>query len=204
MVDFQNAPQSPVEISAAPFGRAGKALKIDAGGGYTDALFLANASLFPLNPSSFHVRFYLALETALVAGHTTFAVVHGAASSSEVRMGGQFSYLVANLESNDAQRRSGGNDGDPNLAPGVKLTPNTWYCMELSYDQPNQAMRVWLNDSEIVPLAISQPSDWSSTPSSPQWLPVVTQLKLGWQSYGGNANVVHLDDVVVSTAKIGC
>ncbi len=186
------------------------ALKAVGGPGFTDAVWLTNTSLFPITPNQLYVRFYVKLMTALVDSHTTFAVVDGTgggASGStltEVRMGGQFSYLVANLELNDAQRRSGGNAGDPERAPGVPLTANTWYCMEILYDGITPSMRTWLNGNEIVNLAVLQASDWSSTPSTAQWMPTMAHLKLGWQSYGNSADTVFLDDVAVSHNRIGC
>ena len=32
----------------------------------------------------------------------------------------------------------------------------------------------------------------------------VTDLKLGWEAYGGNGNTVWLDDVALHTSRIGC
>ena len=161
-------------------------LKAVGGPGFTDAVWLTNTSLFPITPNQLYVRFYIKLMTALVDSHTTFAVVDGTgggasgSSLTEVRMGGQFRYLVANLQLNDSQRRSGGNAGDPETAPGVPLTVNTWYCMEILYDGVGPSMRTWLNGNEIVDLAVLAASDWSSPPSTPQWMPNMAHLKLGW------------------------
>ncbi|RYF03766.1 MAG: hypothetical protein EOO40_11855, partial [Deltaproteobacteria bacterium] len=156
LAGFNGAPAPTSAVQAAPFGRSGKALKVVAGGGYTDAVFLQNTALFPLTPGQFYVRFHMALETALSQQHTTFAVVDDPnARNSEVRLGGQFGYLVANLEQNDAQRRSGGNAGDPSTAPGLGLTPQTWYCLEMHYDTANQAMQVWLDDTQVDALTIA-------------------------------------------------
>jgi hypothetical protein len=40
--------------------------------------------------------------------------------------------------------------------------------------------------------------------SRPSWKPQVTDLKLGWEAYGGNGNTVWLDDVALHTSRIGC
>ena len=178
------------------------ALQLVAGPNYNDAAFLVNTKLFPLAPNQLYVRFYMNLAAPLPDGHTTFAVASGSDPSSEVRAGGQFSILVDNIASTDGERISADNyNGFPN---GVKLTPATWYCMELQFDGQAQAMHTWLNGKEITNLAVTQPSDWNSPPGA-TWIPALTQLKLGWQSYGaGTGNTVLLDDVAVSHTPIGC
>ena len=178
------------------------ALQLLAGANYNDAAFLVNTKLFPLTPNQLYVRFYLNLASALPDGHTTFAVASAADASTEVRMGGQFSILVANIASTDGQRISADSyNGYPN---GVVLTKAEWHCVELLYDGQAEAMHTWLEGKEITNLAVTKPTDWNSAPPA-QWMPTFTQLKLGWQSYGaGTGNTVLLDDVAVSHSRIGC
>lgn len=178
------------------------ALQLVAGSNYNDAAFLVNTKLFPLTPNQFYVRFYINLANLLPDGHTTFAVASAADASTEVRMGGQFSILVANIASTDGQRISADSyNGFPN---GVSLKTGQWYCMELLYDGQAEAMHTYLQGTEVANLAVTKPTDWNSAPSA-QWMPTFTQLKLGWQSYGaGTGNTVLLDDIAVSHTRIGC
>ena len=187
--------------SLAASGR--RALKLVAGRNYNDAAFLVNTTLFPMQPNAFFVRFYLNLTKALDANHTTFAVAAGDTPDSEVRMGGQFNILVANLAKTDGQRISA--DSYNGFPHGVQLTPGVWYCMEINFDGVANSLRTWLNDEEIHNLAVTSRNDWNAPPPTDAYMPQFKVLKLGWQSYGaGTDNVVYLDDVAVSHSKIGC
>ena len=36
------------------------------------------------------------------------------------------------------------------------------------------------------------------------WHPSVTDLRLGWESYAGDADTLWFDDVAVGSSRIGC
>ncbi|MEU5675418.1 hypothetical protein ABZ749_35065, partial [Micromonospora sp. NPDC047753] len=36
------------------------------------------------------------------------------------------------------------------------------------------------------------------------WRPQLTDLKLGWESYGGGADTLWYDDVAMGSSRIGC
>nr|WP_258544752.1 hypothetical protein [Micromonospora provocatoris] len=36
------------------------------------------------------------------------------------------------------------------------------------------------------------------------WRPQLTDLKLGWESYGGSADTLWYDDVAMGSTRIGC
>jgi hypothetical protein len=38
----------------------------------------------------------------------------------------------------------------------------------------------------------------------PSWKPQVSDLKLGWETYGNVNNTVWIDDVALHTSRIGC
>jgi hypothetical protein len=42
---------------------------------------------------------------------------------------------------------------------------------------------------------------WSSRAN---WRPSLTDLRLGWESYGEGADTLWFDDVAMSTTRIGC
>ena len=179
-----------------------KSLHIMGGGGYCNHIFarwpLASA------PSTFWVRFWLRVSTALGPEHVTFLAMRDEADGpKDLRMGGQSSILMFNRESDDATL--------PALSPtGISLsralTPATWACMEIHVDQTTGSMTTYVDGAQVAGLVL----DGVPTPDIDQqwlnktWRPRLSDLRLGWESYGGPTNELWFDDLFVGTARPGC
>lgn len=178
-------------------------LKVTGGSGYCDHVFAKNTAIATLTSKVF-LRWYQRLDAALGTGHTTFAAMYDAHSASDLRVGGQDGILMMNRQSDDATL--------PELSPtGVSLSvaPATsrWFCLEIEIDQPNKAIRVWVDGVAIAGLVVDGvptpdvDGQWSSDAS---WAPKLTDLRLGWESYAGQAETLWIDDVIVAPARVGC
>jgi hypothetical protein len=73
-----------------------------------------------------------------------------------------------------------------------------WFCMEWHHDQTTQEATLWLDGVEIE--AISQ-----SAELNPE-IPVFDDISVGWANYqiASPEFVVHIDDVALDDARIGC
>lgn len=80
-------------------------------------------------------------------------------------------------------------------------------CFELFFDEPNDVIRVWMNDELIPGLELDNDS---STGFDQRWQDAhsgafnvdVNLIRLGWQGQSGAT--LKFDDIVVSTSRIGC
>ena len=64
--------------------------------------------------------------------------------------------------------------------------------------------RATTTSSVAIATAARKPSG-AFTVAGANWRPNLTDLKIGWESYGGGGNdTLWFDDVVLSTARIGC
>jgi len=109
----------------------------------------------------------------------------------------------ARLEAIDAERR-----GEDRWFASVKLPAAAWVCVEFGLDSSMGTLQTWINGNAVTGLIL----DKAQTPdidanwlgSMPTWVPKVTDLKIGWESYGGTTNTVWIDDVALGTRRIGC
>jgi hypothetical protein len=178
-----------------------KRLEVVGGGGYCDHVFVD----IPLTSSTepMHVRFFMQINEALGQSHVTFATLPGA-DGSDLRLGGQAGIIMWNRESDDATLPGLGPVG---IAASTTFVPNQWTCVEFTIDGAAGTMSTSI-DGEVVDALVL---DGVSTPElDEQWLrngPWTTSpqsLRLGWEAYGGDVRTLSYDDVVVSSAPIGC
>lgn len=75
---------------------------------------------------------------------------------------------------------------------------DAWFCMEWHHDQTTQEATLWLDGVEVE--AISQ-----TAANNPE-IPVFDDISVGWANYQMAAPefVVHIDDVALDDARIGC
>lgn len=182
------------------------ALRVDGGGGYCDHVFIAHSATIESLGPTVYGRFWLRLDAALGQGHVTFMTLRDSADAGgkDLRMGGQSQILMWNRESDDATL--------PSLSPaGIALSlapvPQQWTCVEFMIDQDTPELRTWIDGSELAGLVV----DAEPTPdvdqqwkSKPDWKPVLEDIKLGWESYAGQTMVLHVDDIALAGARIGC
>jgi len=154
-------------------------------------------------------RFFMRLANVLTDSHVSFFAMHDAVESTnsaeDLRMGGQSGILMWNRSKDDATL--------PSLSPAgigmsVKLPAATWTCIEFGLDGNKGTLQTWVDGKAVPGLQV----DGTPTPDvdaawlsgRPMWKPKVTDIKLGWEGYGGTLNTVWIDDVALHTSRIGC
>jgi len=95
----------------------------------------------------------------------------------------------------------------------TRIPTQTWACVEWRFAVATNEMQIWLNGRELTDLhVIDRPTTAGSgclgNGVNGQWLapPAFTTLHLGWEQYQQHSNDTNLwvDDVVISTERIGC
>lgn len=181
-----------------------RSVKVEGGGGYCDHVFLAHAAALESLGPVVHGRFFIRLDAALGDGHVTFAAMNDANNNSPLRIGGQAKILMWNRASDDATL--------PVLSPAgialsVPLPTQQWACVEFMVDESSGHLQTWVDGVEVAGLHLdSEPTpeidqQWLNMPG---WKPLLTDLKLGWESYAGATMTLYFDDVALSDAPIGC
>ncbi|GAA2259630.1 cellulose-binding domain-containing protein [Glycomyces scopariae] len=177
----------------------GKSIRVDGGATYCNHVFVGRT--LPADADWFRV--YMRHTTAQPANHTTMIAMQDRNdANSDLRLGGQNSMLQWNRESDDATL--------PEQSPaGVALSEpfpvNTWICVE--YRITGGTLTTWVDGDPVTGLtADGTPthdvdSQWLSKPS---WNPDLADLRLGWESYGNDADTVWYDDVAFGPDRIGC
>ena len=194
--------QAAIDASVAHKGA--QSLKVTGMGGYCNHVFAATTMPAALGQKVFG-RFFVRFADALGDGHVTFmAMKDGNDGPHDLRMGGQSRILMWNRESDDATV--------PVLSPaGIALsvapTTGAWHCVEFAVNGPAGTMRTWLDGSQVPGLHV----DATPTPDiDVQWLargpwhPAPLDLRIGWESYAGQAMTLWFDDVVLGNRRIGC
>lgn len=178
-------------------------VRVDGGGGYCNHMFAAT-SLDDVASSTTHLRFWVKHTTALPASHVTFAALNDANDGDrDLRMGGQNGALQWNRESDDATLPEQSPNG---VALSLPLPVDTWTCVEARIDGSG-LLETAVDGTPVEGLIVDgEPtqdidSQWLR---KSDWGPSLTDLRLGWESYGGDADTLWFDDVAVGDAPIGC
>ncbi|WP_437965326.1 hypothetical protein WMF04_37680 [Sorangium sp. So ce260] len=145
-------------------------------------------------PSNFWGRIYLKSDTAIQSGHNTYVAAttgDGDPNNGEhIRIGEHQCQLELNRKSDDAERLSGERYS---CDVGVKLAADTWYCLEFYYNGPGSEMRVFLDNTEIETLHVTD------------WGPYDYKLfKFGFEKYHGGNKTIWYDDLALDTERVGC
>lgn len=179
-------------------------LRITGAAGYCNHVFAAGAGMIDPAATVWHVRYWVRHTTALPVAHTTAVALRDAADSNkDLRFGGQNGALQWNRASDDATLPEQSPAG---VALSRPLPVDTWHCLEFSVDGTDGTMDTWL-DGDPVP-GLHQDGEPTHDIDG-QWLnrtyrPRLTDLRLGWESYGEGADTLWYDDVAVSDTAIGC
>ncbi|MEQ0564083.1 cellulose-binding domain-containing protein [Amycolatopsis sp. NEAU-NG30] len=177
-----------------------RSVKVAGGGGYCNHAFFGTSVS---GSGVLYGRFWVRHTTPLPAGHVTFLAMRDSTDGRDLRAGGQNRALQWNRESDDATLPAQSPAG---VAQSVPLPTGTWSCFEFQLDGAGGKLRTWLGSAEVPGLVV----DGVPTPDIDQqwlaraWHPSVTDLRLGWESYGGDADTLWFDDVAVGTSRIGC
>jgi hypothetical protein len=191
------------ELDSAISHSGSSSLRVRASGGYCNHVFATPSSAFPdVNP--LYGRLYVRFERALTAAHVTFAALRDAGEGKDLRMGGQSEILMWNRESDDATL--------PELSPAgialsVKPAVNEWLCIEFMFDREQRRLATWVDGAVVPGLQVEgepTPDVDSQWLRKADWTPRPADLKLGWESYGSDANTLWFDDVALGAQRFGC
>ncbi|MEU0531915.1 cellulose-binding domain-containing protein [Amycolatopsis tolypomycina] len=177
-----------------------RSVKVTGQGGYCNHAFLGTSVT---GSGVLYGRFWVRHTTALPTGHVTFLAMRDSTDGRDLRAGGQNRALQWNRESDDATLPAQSPAG---VAQSVPLPTGTWSCFEFRLDGAAGQLRTWLGSAEVPGLVV----DGVPTPDIDQqwlarsWHPSVTDLRLGWESYAGDADTLWFDDVAVGSSRIGC
>jgi hypothetical protein len=185
-------PERTVSVITEP--ERGQVLQVQAGPTYTGkaGVFLNN---FSAPNNSYFGRMFarVAQFPVLETDHWVLVEATGTGSSEQVRpVGGQF------------QRWAPGADGGPSgdwtdwTLSDAATTAGAWVCVEWQMDGANGGNDIvlWINDTEVRPMDRGNFT-----------LPTVNRLWFGWVVYQDNDPSTYdlrLDDIVLSTERIGC
>ena len=179
-------------------------LRVNGAAGYCNHVFVRNTTTLAKTTSVWYVRYWVRHTTALPVAHTTAVAMQDAADSNkDLRFGGQNAALQWNRASDDATLPEQSPAGVAQSAP---LPVGTWNCVEFKVDGTNGTMETWLNGVSVPGLLEDgvPTHDIDSQWLNHTWRPRLTDLRLGWESYGEGADTLWYDDVAVGSARNGC
>jgi hypothetical protein len=179
--------------------------------------FIVLGSVFPVAGNAFYGRMMFRLEAAPTASvHWTMiqgsGVIPGQSYHAQYRYGGQLpiaagSQLMANYDTPDSYSGTGPSSDCWFHANGIVVPVAAWSCVEWQFDGAANTMRLWLDGQPIDSLTVPGVGQGCvHQPSSYPWTsPTFDRLSLGWESYQtDDPRTFWIDDVVVSTTRIGC
>lgn len=179
-------------------------VRIDGAGGFCNHVFLSPVmSLFPASDPLF-VRFYVRISTALTQSHVSWLAMRDEHDMNDLRMGGQSEILMWNRASDDATLPELSPTG---IAMSAKPATNTWMCVEFSIDGAKGELHTWLDGTALAGLTVEgdpTPDVDSQWKRKTDWHPQLSDLRLGWESYGNDANTLWFDDVAIGSSRVGC
>ncbi|GHJ07566.1 hydrolase [Micromonospora humidisoli] len=181
-----------------------RSLRIDGAQGYCNHVFVRSTRDLSAVGTVRYGRIWLRHTTALPTQHVTMmAMTDAADGNKDLRMGGQNAALQWNRASDDATLPEQSPSG---VALSVPLPTGQWTCLEFMVDGNQGQLRTWLDGVAVTGLtADGTPThDIDSQWYNRTWRPRLTDLKLGWESYGEGADTLWYDDVALGASRIGC
>lgn len=204
---FSGAGQAVVDATQAHSGS--QSVRITPGSDYCGHAFIQSSAISQLGNVRYG-RFYIRLQAALTDAHVTFLSMRDANDSSdshseELRIGGQSGVLKWNRSKDDATLPTLSLVG---ISMSRALPAQTWTCIEFRIDQSTGQIQTWVDG--VAPAGLQADGvatadvDQTWINQYPSWRPALTDLKLGWEAYGGATNTVWIDDVALGSQRIGC
>lgn len=143
--------------------------------------------------------------TALNADHVSFITQLDASqgTNKHLRIGGQSSILMYNRESDDATLPDLSPQG---IATSEALPTGSWECFEYHIGTDG-TIETWLNGDVIAGLTVgpSVPTNANAAQwTRSSYIPKITGIYFGWESYGGDTNTFWYDDVSIGSTRVGC
>ncbi len=181
-----------------------RSVKVVGQAGYCNHIFMANSVMATLGKVAYG-RFFVRLQDTLGQDHSTFMAMKDTAdNNNDIRMGGQSDILMWNRQSDDATLPVLSPAG---IAQSVQPAAAAWHCVEFMIDGQNGYLLTWMDGAQVPGLCEQGVSTQDVTQQWLQrgaWRPSPVDLRLGWESYGGEAMTLWIDDVALSTTRIGC
>ena len=115
-------------------------------------------------------------------------------SETRLRIQGRSFATINTVGPGDAVRPNEANSG--NCTSCVTLTPNRWFCAEMSIDNANQNATLWIDGTEAASIVNGQ-GGWPVQPAQPK-------LFVGSMGLQGGMAGVYVDDVAAGPTRIGC
>jgi chitin-binding protein len=179
-----------------------KSVRIDGKAGYCNHVYVRPTTDLSGLGSVWYGRLYVRHTTALPAAHVAFAALKDNADGKDLRLGGQNSALQWNRESDDATLPAQSPAG---VAQSRPLPTGQWNCVEFMVDGRG-LLTTWLNGTAVPGLQVDgvPTADIDQQWLSRAWQPRVSDLRLGWESYGVGDDTLWFDDVAIGASRIGC
>lgn len=192
-------------IDSAVAHQGSRSVRINGGTGYCNHVFVRANHDFSGLGAVRYARFWVRHTTALPTQHVTFLAMRDANDGNrDLRMGGQNGALQWNRASDDATLPEQSPSG---VALSMPLATNRWTCVEFMVDGAQGRLQTWVDGTAVAGLAADGTpthdidGQWLNRAN---WRPSLTDLRLGWESYGEGADTLWFDDVAVGTSRIGC
>lgn len=179
-------------------------LRVDGAAGYCNHVFVRNTAILATTSTVWYVRFWVRHTTALPIAHVTaVAMTDANDGGKDLRFGGQNGALQFNRASDDATLPEQSPAG---VALSAPLPVGSWNCVEYQVSGADGTIQTWLNGTAVAGLTEDGVAthDIDGQWLDRTWLPQLTDLRLGWESYGDGADTLWYDDVAVGPARIGC
>jgi len=176
-------------------------IRVNGAGGYCGHIFFGTTEV----PSGdVYVRVWLKASTALTADHVSFITMPDSSqgTNKHLRIGGQSEILMYNRESDDATLPDLSPQG---IAASTPLPTGTWECFEYHLGTDG-TIQTWLGGNAISGLTVTP---GVTNPNTTQFqestfIPKITAVYFGWESYGDAVNTFWYDDIVISGSRVGC
>ncbi|KAK6510239.1 hypothetical protein TWF481_004954 [Arthrobotrys musiformis] len=123
-------------------------------------------------------------------------------TNKHLRIGGQNSILMYNRESDDATLPDLSPQG---VAASTGLPTGSFQCFEYHIGTDG-TIETWLNGNAIPALNVgpgitnANAAQWTRS----TYVPKLTGIYFGWESYGGDTNTLWYDDIVIGSSRVGC
>lgn len=136
------------------------------------------------------------------ANHETLIAVRDSVgqANSEVRFGEIKGVIGTNeVPSDDITPKS------EQWGKGPVIEKGRWACLEVAFlgDKAYNELHAWV-DGELVH-EVTAADQWTHGSLSPNWIKGrFTELVFGWHSFSNASNTLWMDDIVVSTERVGC
>ncbi|KAF3931447.1 hypothetical protein ABW19_dt0203172 [Dactylella cylindrospora] len=190
-----------VSLDSSTAHSGSNSIKVSGAGGYCGHIFIGTTQV----PSGdIYVRTWVKASNALTSSHVTFITMPDASlgTNKHLRIGGQNSILMYNRESDDATLPDLSPQG---VAASTALPTGAFQCFEYHIGTDG-TIETWLNGNPISALTVGP---GITNPNAGQWtrstyVPRLTGIYFGWESYGGDTNTLWYDDIVIGSSRVGC